>query len=186
MPVIKKIAVYKNGQWYNNDIGTTANFITYSNETPSQRLPGNNVEDTLKSFFLGALTGDTPVLLGTNSEGQIVRTNFPISGLTELENISNASIINQIRGEIAPLDRVFKKTVTIQSSSNLTNIFNPTGYTYYTGDQDFIEVYLNGLKLVASEYTVTVDSNNNDQMTVALTNATVSGNNDVIEIILRR
>lgn len=184
MSIIKKIAVYKNNQWYNNDIGATANHITYST---TNDLPGDNVEATLTSFFNGSLAGNNiPVLLATNTSGQIVRTGFTPTDLTEMQQASDGTAIATLNTKVAPLDRIFKKVVTITTSNDLENVFDPTGYIYNVGDQNYIEVYLNGLKLTDLEYTVTVDSNNNNQITVSLVNVTVSGNSDVIEIVFRR
>lgn len=81
--------------------------------------------------------------------------------------------------------RIYKKRVELVSQSSFGNlVFNPTGYSYDTGDEDLLDVYLNGLRLDSTEYTATVTGS---QISISLTNMTdiVTGE-DVVEMVLRK
>ena len=79
--------------------------------------------------------------------------------------------------------RIYKDVQTLTAGTVSAITFSPTGYTYDTDDEYFLEIYLNGLKLNANEYTATYA---NSVITVTFTTPITAGNSDVIEMVLRK
>lgn len=81
--------------------------------------------------------------------------------------------------------RIYKKRVELTSMASFADlVFNPTGYTYDTGDENLIDVYLNGLRLDSTEYTASAMGS---QILLSLTNMVdVGSGEDVVEMVLRK
>lgn len=78
--------------------------------------------------------------------------------------------------------RIYKAAQTFTSGTVTGATFAPTGYTYKAGDEDLIEVYMNGLKMTAAEYTA---AQSGAGMEITLTTSITAGG-DTIEMVLRK
>lgn len=80
-------------------------------------------------------------------------------------------------------ERAFKTNQTLTAGNVTSATFAPTGYSYENGDENLIEVYMNGLKMTGAEYTA---AQSGTGITVTFASAITAGTGDTIEMVLRK
>lgn len=112
---------------------------------------------------------------------------------TSTNNLTNYvdNLFAQVPAAYVP--SIYKDVETFTTGTVTGTIFSPTGYTYTQGDENFLDVYLNGLKLISTEYTAApnIITENNETtingISITLTNSfTVNSNDEILEMVLRK
>lgn len=182
------------------DAGLTGGFnvtsITSTNSTASNEwigsynasglAPGKSILYTMPD---GSIAGDATLNLtlkdgtttGTKSVktlmGASVRSAYPAGCILHMVYDGTDWIV--VHGP----ERVFKSKQPL-TAGTVTNVtFAPTGYLYESGDENLIEVYMNGLKMDSDEYTA---AKQGVAIRVTFVNTITANLGDIIEMILRK
>lgn len=182
------------------DAGLTGGFnvtsITSTNSTASNEwtgsynasglAPGKSVLYTMPD---GSIAGDATLNLtlkdgtttGTKSVktlmGASVRSAYPAGAILYIVYDGTDWIV--VHGP----ERVFKSKQPLTAGAVTNVTFAPTGYLYESGDENLIEVYMNGLKMDSDEYTA---ARQGVSIRVTFVNTITANLGDIIEMILRK
>lgn len=182
------------------DAGLTGGFnvtsITSTNSTASNEwtgsynasglAPGKSILYTMPD---GSIAGDATLNLtlkdgtttGTKSVktlmGASVRSAYPAGCILHMVYDGTDWIV--VHGP----ERVFKSKQPLTAGAVTNVTFAPTGYLYESGDENLIEVYMNGLKMDSDEYTA---ARQGVSIRVTFVNTITASLGDIIEMILRK